>query len=98
MDGECALSARARKRDARNTPNLSKSLAKDDTISAAAVFTGQKPDTKQLQHNSHTPRRLIVKRTAKKTAIEEVHSLALAFKGEESSAFTSTVLMMSREQ
>jgi hypothetical protein len=98
MDGKHAISAQARKRDASKTPNLTKPPAKAVTISAAAVFKKQKPNTPQLRSSSRTPLRSTVKKTTRKTAVEEVHPLALAFKGEKSSAFTGTALTTSRKQ
>ncbi|KAF3040816.1 hypothetical protein E8E11_007227 [Didymella keratinophila] len=80
MDGKHTISARERKRDEFKTPNLIKPPAKAVTISAVAVFKRQKPNTPQLRSSSRAPLRSTMKRTAKNTAAEEVHPLALAFK------------------
>lgn len=81
MDRKHATSAQARKRAAFKTPNLPRPPAKAVTVSAAAVFKKEKPKTPQLRSSSRTPLRSTVKRTAKKSQVEEVHPLALAFKG-----------------
>jgi hypothetical protein len=98
MHGKYAISAQARKRDAFKTPRLTKPPATAVTISAAAVSKRQKPNTPQLRSSSRTPLKSTIKKTARKAAVEEVHPLALAFKGEKSFAFTDTVLTTFREQ
>ncbi|KAF3032608.1 hypothetical protein E8E12_003640 [Didymella heteroderae] len=79
-EGKRAISAQVRKRDAFKTPYPLEPQAKAVTISAAAVFKKQKPDTPQLRSSSRTPLRPTVKRTAGKTEGREVHPLTLAFK------------------
>ncbi|KAJ4378366.1 hypothetical protein N0V86_006067 [Didymella sp. IMI 355093] len=72
MNGQHTASAmQARNRDAFKTPHLVRPPAKAVTISAATVFKKRKLDT---------PQRSTVKRTSRKTQVEEMHPLALAFK------------------
>ncbi|KAF1928552.1 uncharacterized protein M421DRAFT_62411 [Didymella exigua CBS 183.55] len=69
-----------RNRDAFKTPNLSKPPSKVVAVSTTTVFKKQKLDRPQLQCTSRSPQRSTVRKTRRKTHVEEVHPLALAFR------------------
>ena len=82
MEGKAATSAlQQRSRDAFKTPNITKPAKKAVTISAAGVFQKRKLDTPQLRDSSRSPQKSNAKKTRVKRQEEEVHPLALAFKG-----------------
>jgi hypothetical protein len=82
MDDKGAASAvQLRNRDAVKTLDITRPRQKAVTISAAAVFKKQKLDTPQLRPSPRSPQKPTSKKTSRKKQEEEVHPLALAFKG-----------------
>ena len=70
-----------RNHDAFKTPNLVKPPKKSVTVSAAAIFKKQKLDTPHIRSSSHSLQKSTVKKPVRRRQEEEVHPLAVAFKG-----------------
>lgn len=96
MDGKDAIFAtQPHIRDAFKMPNFDKPPVKTVTVSAAGLFKSQKLHTR-LQPGSHSTQKSTSRRTnRKKEAEEEVHPLALTFKGASRLMFTKTQLTSS---
>jgi hypothetical protein len=81
MAGKGAASAmQLRHKDAYKTPSLTRSPAKAATVSAAAIFKNQKIDASKDRSAQPSTNKSTAKINREEIE-EEVHPLALAFKG-----------------
>lgn len=86
-----------RNHDAFKTPNLVKPPKKSVTVSAAAIFKKQKLDTPHIRSSSHSPQKSTVKKPVRRRQ-EEVHPLAVAFKGTALYPLISCMQLISRSR